>query len=316
MWVLFYACLPSPEQPSPGSPAYGEVLSDTLIGDVNDVVADTRRIFLCGEDGVRVYDSGDPYNPTLYQSYYVSDPCYTADILNNRVLLGSRDAFRSYAPNNMLVRGEYFPSFAVQALDVSAGGTLAWLAGTDEDGQVWLEEVVYREDAAMQSRSLQAIDAATPVALSALPDGLMLLDADGVLHLFSAALERVSQWSSDAPGSDLFMATGDSAHAYISLGSGGLAIIDVGDLFAPSLASTWPDDGGATYDVLLVGSALYIGRPDAVRVLDVSSPEVPAPIGAEDIGLIGTPTRMWVDNRYAYLVDAENGTLSIVNLED
>ena len=168
----------------------------------------------------------------------------------------------------------------------------------------------------MQSQSLQAIETATPVALSALSDGLMLLDADGVLHLFNTSLERVSQWSAESPGTALFMATGDTAHAYISLGSGGLAIVDVGDLLAPSLASTWPGDGGATYDVLLVGSALYIGRPDAVRVLDVSSPEVPAPIGAEDINLLGTPTRMWVDNRYAYLADADNGILSIVNLED
>ena len=316
MWVFFTACLPAPEESSAGQPVYGEVLSDTLIGAVNDIVADGQRMFLCGADGVRVYDSSDPYNPTLYQSYYSSDPCYTADILNNRVLMGSRDAFRSYAPNNMLVRGEYFPSFAVQALDVSAGGTLAWLAGTDEEGQVWLEEVAYREDAAMQSQSLQTIDAAAPVALSALSDGLILLDADGVLHLFNAALEPVSQWSADDAGADLFMATGDTAHAYISLGNGGLAIVDVGNLFAPVLASTWPGEGGSTYDVLLVGATLYIGRPDAVRVLDVSSPEDPAPIGAEDIALIGTPTRMWVDNRYAYLADAGNGILSIVNLED
>lgn len=315
MWLLLLACTgDSDDTPPDHVPAYGEVLSDVLIGEINDLVAEGDRAYFCGEDGIRVYDIADPYNPTLYQGYYTEDPCYSANILNSRVLFGSQNAFRSFSPNNMMVRGEYRTNYTVQAFDISAGGNEAWLAGTDDDGTVWLEEVLYREDAAMYSQQVQSLDIAEPVALSALSDGLVLLDADGVLHTFNETLEHIGQWESGMAGSHLFLATGDTRHAYISQGTGGLAIVDLGVLSKPTLAATWPDDGGETFDVLLINTTLYIGRPDAVRVLDVSDPERPAPIGADDIELIGTPTRIWVDNRYAYLADSNDGLFSIVNL--
>ena len=318
MWLLLFACTgPKEDDTPPSARDYGDVLSESLVGTLSDLVGDADRAFLCGTDsGVRVFDTADPYNPTLYQSYYADEPCYTAGILSNRVLIGSSEAFRTFSPNNMLVRGEHYTPFAVEALDISPGDDVAWLAGTDSEGQVWLEEVAYREDAAMTSRGLVPIDVARPVALAARPDGLLLLDADGVLHTLGLDLEVVGSWSPAGAVSRLFMAVGETDHAYISLGTGGLAIVDVSDLSAPVLAGSWPDGGGETHDLLLVGATMYVGRPGAVRVLDVSDPTVPAEIGAEDIALSGTPTHIWVDNRYAYLADADSGILSIVSVEE
>jgi hypothetical protein len=315
MWLLLTACLGSSDDTTPTDPAeYGEVLSTTLVGALGDIVADGQRIFLCGDDGVRVFDSGDPSGPVLDSSYYTATPCYTADIINNRVLMGFLDGFRSFAPNNMLVRGEHFTDFAVEALDVEAGANRAWLSGTDEAGQVWLEEVAYREDAAMSTRQLVAVDVAAPVALEGVPDGVLLLDADGVLHAFDETLSPLGQWTAETQGGGLFMALGDGDHAYVSLGAGGMSIVDVSDLAVLSEVGRWPGDGGATFDVLLVSTTLYVGRPGALRVLDVSEPSEPAAIGADDIELDGTPTHIWVDNRYAYLADADAGLLSIVSI--
>lgn len=315
MWLLLSACLgPTDEDTTEPAPEYGEVLSTPLVGAVNDIVADARRIFLCGESGLQVYDNNDPTAPTLYQSYYADDPCYAAGILNSRVVTGSASAFRSFSPNNMLIRGEHETSFAVQALDIEAGTNRAWLAGTDGDGQVWVEEVAYREDAAMTQKALVAVDTAMPVSVVGQPEGFLMLDADGVLHRFDDSIELTGQWVPEGPGSGQFMAVGETEHAYVSLGDGGLQIVDFSDPAALALVGTWPDGGGETTDVLLVGTALYVGRPDALRVLDVSDPEAPAPVGAEDITVSGTPTHIWVDNRYAYTADADTGVLNIISL--
>lgn len=301
---------------------YGVVVSETLVGPLDALLVDGGKAFLCSRgEGLRVYDITDPAVPALEQTYYADDPCHTLDSTGSRLFTGSDTAFRSYSPNNMLVRGAYSPPYGVYALDASPGENAAWLAGPDPDGTLWLEEVAYREDADMDSRRRVALDAAvaTPVALAARPSGLLLLDATGTLHTFDFDLRPLGTWAPDVPVADpsrLHMALGDTDDAYISLGAAGVAIVDVRDLSAPVTAGQWPEDGRGTYGLVLLEGLLYVGLEDALAILSVvEDPAVPAPTGAEDVALTSAPSHIWVTAGLGFLVDAADGVLTVVDLD-
>ena len=301
---------------------YGNVVGSALTGPVEDMLADGGSAFLCDPlSGLRVYDITEPTNPSASQTLYADDPCWALDVTGNRVFTATDRGFRSFSPNNMLVRGEYATRFSVRALDAEPGDNAAWLAGVDVDGERWLEEVAYWEDADMSSRQRVTLadDVDVPTALAARPGGLVLLDAAGSLHLYDKALAWQATWTPDAPVTDpsqLRMAVGDADVVYLSLGAAGVVIVDIRDLTAPAEVSRWPGDGRATYGLVLVEEQLYVGLDDGLAVLSVAAdPAAPAPTGAEDIALTSAPSHIWVTAGFGFLLDAADGVFTIIDLD-
>ena len=151
MLLLTIAC----NAPEPAPPViegyYGEILSETLVGGAADMVASGNAVYTCMESGgLQLWSVADPSSPDAQEIYHSSEVCRELDIIGNRVFAGTEAAFRSYSPNNMMIRGEYITGYEVRGMTVDPSEGRAWLTGID-DGMPILEKIEYKEDADMRS---------------------------------------------------------------------------------------------------------------------------------------------------------------------
>ncbi len=311
--LLLAAChVPEPDSSS-AEGLYGEILSQTLIGGVADMVAGGNAVFVCLEDGgLQVYDISDPADPDPGNLYYSGEPCQELDLIGSRLFAGTSEAFRSYSPNNMLVRGEFFTDYAVQAMTIEPGEDLAWLAGMDEHTPV-LEKLEYREDADMYSLDRITLSGQRPVAIASRPEALIIADSDGTVQVLSPDLEELASWQPTSPPERVSMSMGESDYVYLSLGSAGVAILDARVPADIHQVGAWQE--AETWGVLVLDDTLYVGIEDGVVVLDITTKDTPAATGAEPITVGGSPARIWIDSGFGYTIDAEDGILTIFNAE-
>ena len=312
--IFLLAC--NPPQPDPPSTEgeYGEILSETLVGGTADLVAGGNRVFACLENGgLQTLDVSDPTAPELETTYYPDEPCRELDIIGNRVFTGTDGAFRSFSPNNMMVRGEYITGYDVRGLTVDPGDGRAWLTGL-WDGVAVLEKIEYLEDADMRSIELIELKtAAVPTNLSSRPEGMFLLTEDGTIQVLDTDLVEIGTWSPPVITDQAMMSMGETDYIYLSLGPEGILVLDARDPENLVEVGAWTEQ--ATWGVTVLESRLYVGVEGGVVVLDLTDPAAPAETSAEPIAVGGSPERIWLDSGFGYAIDREDGILTIFNAD-
>jgi hypothetical protein len=313
MILLTLAC----NVPEPAPPVvegeYGEVLSETLVGVSADMVAAGNTVYTCLESGgLQLWDVADPASPEAGSVYHSAEPCRELDIVGNRVFAGTEQAFRSYSPNNMMIRGEYITGYDVRGLTVDPGEGRAWLTGLDGDTPV-LEKIEYKEDADMRPIDLITLSGGVPTTLKSRPEGMFLLTELGEIQVLSTDLEAIGEWLPATSVSHARMSMGDTDYIYLSLGAEGVVVLDARDPENLSEVGAW--QGAATDGVTVLDGLLYVGIEGGVVVLDLTDPASPAETGAEPIAVVGTPSRIWLDSGFGYALDGDHGQLTIFNAE-
>ena len=313
--LLLIAChIPEPDPPAEEG-AYGEVLSETLIGGTADLVAASNTAFACLESGgLQTWDVSNPASPSAMSIYYGNEACREVDMTGNRLLVGTDGAFRSFSPNNMMIRGEYITGYDVRGMTVDPGDGRAWLTGLNIDGLAVLEKVEYREDADMRSIDLIILEGdIVPTSLSSRPEGMFLLTEDGNIEVLDTDLISIGAWSSETATDQATMSMGSGDYIYLSLGEAGVVVLDARDPENLAEVSRWEEE--ATWGVTVVDDLLYVGIEGGVTVLDLSDPAAPAHTGAEPIAVGGSPQHIWVDGGFGYTIDGEDGVMTIFNLD-
>ncbi|MFT5684903.1 MAG: hypothetical protein ACI8RZ_005848 [Myxococcota bacterium] len=313
MLLLTLAChVPEPDPPALEG-EYGEILSETLVGVSVDMVAAGNAVYTCRESGgLQLWDVSDPSAPAAGQVYYESEACRELDIVGSRVFAGTDRAFRSYSPNNMMIRGEYITGYDVRGLTVDPGDGLAWLTGLDGDEPV-LEKIEYREDADMRSIDLITLSGGVPTTLSSRPEGMFLLTESGEIQVLSTELEPIGEWTPVVSVDGAMMSMGETDYIYLSLGVDGILVLDARD--PENLAEVGAWQGAATAGVTVLDGLLYVGVDGGVEVLDLTDPAAPESTGSEPIAVNGTPSRIWLDGGFGYALDGDSGQLTIFNAE-
>jgi hypothetical protein len=104
-------------------------------------------------------------------------------------------------------------------------------------------------------------------------------------------------------------------YAYVSIGAGGLRIIDVSSSDSPAEVGFY-GTVGAVWDVAISGSYAYLAGADGLSVVDVSTPSDPLEVGLYPVPPYGI-NGIAVAGNYAYLVDANvGGGLRVVSISD
>jgi hypothetical protein len=313
MLLLHLACIAPEPAPPVVEGAYGEILSEILVGVSEDMVAAGNAIYTCRESGgLQLWDVSDPASPEAREVYYESEACRELDIVGNRVFAGTDRAFRSYSPNNMMIRGEYITGYDVRGLTVDPGEGRAWLTGLDGDEPV-LEKIEYKEDADMRSIDLISLSGGVPTTLSSRPEGMFLLTELGEIQVLSTDLEVIGEWLPPVSVDKAMMSMGETDYIYLSLGLDGILVLDARD--PENLAEVGAWQGAATSGVTVLDGMLYVGVEGGVEVLDLTDPAMPAETSAEAIAVSGMPDRIWLDGGFGYALDGNSGQLTIFNAE-
>ena len=103
-------------------------------------------------------------------------------------------------------------------------------------------------------------------------------------------------------------------YAYVADGSNGVAVVNISNPAAPTLAYTYDTPGTAT-QVNVSGSVLYVADTTAVQILSLGNPAAPAFLGAyAATGL--TVTNVVADGTHLYVLGALTGTtvLEVLNV--
>lgn len=314
MLLLTIACtIPEPAPPVVEG-GYGEILSETLVGGAADMVASGNAVYTCMEaGGLQLWNVSDPSDPDTLDLYHASEVCRELDIIGNRVFAGTDTAFRSYSPNNMMIRGEYITGYEVRGMTVDPSEGRAWLTGID-DGVPILEKIEYKEDADMRSIELITLEnGGIPTTLSSRPEAMFLLSEDGHIQVLSPELESIGEWRPAEPLEKAMMSMGDTDYIYLSQGSDGLIVLDARDPESLAEVGVWQEQ--TTYGLTVLDGLLYVGVDDGVVVLDLTDPTTPTATSAEPIAVSGTPHRIWLDSGFGYTLDLVDGLLTIFNAE-
>jgi len=314
MLLFTLACVAPEPNPPTTEGEYGEILSETLVSGAIDMVASGNTIFICLDSGgLQIWNAADPSDPDALDIYYSNEACRELDITGNRMFTGTDYAFRSYSPNNMMIRGEYITGYDVRGLTVDPGEARAWLTGLDGTTPV-LEKIEYREDADMRSIDLITLDGiGVPTTLSSRPEGMFLLTEDGHIQVLNTDLEAIGEWMSAVDVDDAMMSMGSGDYIYLSLGADGIVVLDARDPENLAEVNAWQTQ--ATFGVTVLDNLLYVGVDDGVVVLDITDPANPVETGAEPITVRGSPRRIWIDGGFGYALDSVDGILTIFNAE-
>jgi len=152
------------------------------------------------------------------------------------------------------------------------------------------------------------------VLLQRFPEAYMVDGINGmwILDLGEDPLAPIPLTLFPTPGESLNLAL-MGQRAYIADGSAGMAVVDLTNLFAPTLAGSFPVENAVA--VALRGSYAYVvtGERKDLHILDIENPEEIREIGK--FNTAGKAIHIALSGGYAYISEGTDG-IEVVNIQD
>ncbi|MBI2422886.1 MAG: hypothetical protein HYV27_08650 [Candidatus Hydrogenedentes bacterium] len=259
-------------------------IAGTLSLPSGDVFAVGNIAYVCSDIFLHMVNISNPANPLLLGSYTsLQGPCYIVKVLNGYayIVTGSEtvdivDVSNPSAPAGLAVA--QIPDVDLQNISVAGGYMYAagWYGG-------FKAVDISNASAPLLVGSFATLGVAYAVAVQghyafvAVNNlGLEILDITNPMNP-----ESVGNLASGPYTHNLTVA-GD--YAYLTgNGQGGLMVVDITSLTAPTLAGVYRSDADSIMDIVKIGNYAYASSiTDGLYVLDVSQPDHPVTVATEN----------------------------------
>ncbi len=313
--LTLLACSPGePTPPADVDLSFGAEVARLEIPPARALWVDNTRAFACtGEDGLHVIDLSDPIRPSSEESLAL--PCFDLGGETGRVHVAAGSmGLQVVHPGNLNILGGYESGTPFTALAVDPGERQLWLAGSDEESGALRVEGVVTYNAEHLDSNKQA-ELAAPAATAVAYDrvGVFVATEDGLLRVLGLNLDERAQL--ELPG---VVGVGglraQDGLLWAALGQDGLALIDVSDLSAPTLLQHWADE--PAWGLATLGDRLYLGRDEALAILDITQPESAQELGRAELSGALQPQGIYVVNGLAYSVDEVDGLFLVTSIQE